>query len=574
MSFKDPKVFKTIFLAFFISTSDVKNLTFSNNSCFIYQTKFFISLKSIPFKIINSLWPLFHQTHNILLYSFKQEHFLLSSFISSFLCTMPQIIWSRLFQTFIKQMSTSGVQNIDYGQTKYKSTFGGLITITIFSVSLAYVIWIAYLWQTNQMSPKISRQNYISDYSLLDLSQDVIRLYFWRFNEESIDPFVNNILLPLVMYSNNNSLTELQLIKNHVVESYGDLYVPDMKFAFTYYEGYIYTQNEMYIQIVLCEETYLQPGEKCASQELKEQFFAQLGNEVIIEFYSTTIDPRDGKEQRGYSEYFVSIEEQFCNSLAIFLKTTLFELQNKLLFGPSQYKEYIVDAQIQTSTNSVEYCSKGFKAQSLGAIYLAMKGTQEKIILEYPRLGDLLANVGSIVSVLFIIKYFIMFLNEYYLNKKVLKEIISFYYPEFKRIQIKKNWRGKMVEVSLNKIKIDPKIYKKFYDKVSGQMQKKLSYLNLLYEISRLYFVMRSSKFRNEFLKSHQIGIKISLFQQKDSEMVLTPKSEKSFENNYVLNEDDAEILNFNRTNFDRNYELISEEIYNEIDYYYMNKIS
>ncbi|CAK65549.1 unnamed protein product (macronuclear) [Paramecium tetraurelia] len=466
------------------------------------------------------------------------------------------------------------VQNIDHGQTKYKSTFGGIITITIFSVSLAYVIWIGYLWQTNQMSPKISRQNYISDYSLLDLSQDVIRLYYWKGTEDRIDPFVSNILLPLVMYSKDTELTAPQLIKNHIVDSNVDLYVPDMKFGFTYYEGIIYTSNEMYVEVVLCDEIYLQPGEKCASQELRDQFFAQRGNEVIIEFYSTTIDPRDGKEQRGYQEYYIQIEEQFCYSVAALFKTTLFELQNMLLFGPSQYKEYIVDVSIQTQTNSREYCSNLFETEAIGVVYLAMRGTQEKTVLEYPRLGDLLANVGSIVSILFIMKYFIMFLNEYYLNQKVLKEIISFYYPEFKRIQIKKNWRGKMVDVSLNKVKIDPKNYKKFYEKVSSQMQKKLSYLNLLYEISRMYFVMRSSKFRNEFHKSHQIGIKISLFQQKESEMILTPKSEKYFENNHVLNEDDAEILNYNRTNIVRNYELISEEIYNEMDYYYMNKIS
>ncbi|CAK81847.1 unnamed protein product (macronuclear) [Paramecium tetraurelia] len=203
-----------------------------------------------------------------------------------------------------------------------------------------------------------------------------------------------------------------------------------------------------------------------------------------------------------------------------------------------------------------------------------MIGTQEKTTLEYPRLGDLLANVGSIVSILFMIKYFIILLNQYFLDQKILNELINFYYPEFKKIRIQKNWRGNIVNASLNNIKIDTKNYRKFYEKVSNQMRQKSSYLNLLYEISRLYFVMRSSKFRNEFQKSHQIGIKINLFQQKESDIVFTPKSEKSFENNYILNEDDAEILSYYRSQADKKYDLIPEEMYDEVDYYSMNKIS
>ncbi|CAD8179632.1 unnamed protein product [Paramecium octaurelia] len=466
------------------------------------------------------------------------------------------------------------IQNIDQDQTKYKSIFGGIITITIFLVSLAYVFWIGYLWQTNQMSPKVSRQNYISDYSLLDLSDQIIRVYYWKYEEGIIDPFEQKILLPLVVYANNNFVTDAQIIQNHTLTTSGDVYVPDMKLGFSRFDDYIYTSNEMYIEIVLCSEKYLKPGEKCASPELREQFFAQIGNVVIIEFYSTTIDPRDGKKQRGFQEYYLQIEEQYCYSMQSFFKTNLFELQNYILFGSSQYKEYIVDLQIQTQTNSLEYCQKIFQNEALAIVYLGMKGTQEKITLEYPRVGDLLANIGSIVSILFMIKYIIMLFNEYFLNQKVLKELMSFYYPEFKKIQITKNWRGKIVEVSLNKMKIDPNIYGKFYENVSNQMKQKFSYLNLLYEISRLYFVMRSSKFRNEFLKSHQIGIKINLLQQKESEIVFTPKSEKSFEDNYVLNADDADILSQSRRKIDKNYDLISEEIYNEIDYYYINKIS
>lgn len=42
-------------------------------------------------------------------------------------------------------------------------------------------------------------------------------------------------------------------------------------------------------------------------------------------------------------------------------------------------------------------------------------------------------------------------------------------------------------------------------------MNPKLSYINLLYEMSRIYFIIRSFKCREELKKSHSIGIKIDL---------------------------------------------------------------
>ncbi|CAK81848.1 unnamed protein product (macronuclear) [Paramecium tetraurelia] len=215
------------------------------------------------------------------------------------------------------------VQNIDHQQTKYKSTLGGIITIIILTVSLAYVFWIGYLWQTNKMSPKISRQNYVSDYSLLDLSEEVISIYYWKDYEGKIDPFQNNILLPLIVYTNNNQLTEPQLITNHYTAPFGEAYVPDMKLGFSYDNDYIYTSGEMIVEIVLCSEIYLKPGEKCASPELTEQFFAQPSNAIQLEFYTTSINPMDGSKQRGYQEFTIQIEVTILLNSAILFQNNL-----------------------------------------------------------------------------------------------------------------------------------------------------------------------------------------------------------------------------------------------------------
>lgn len=49
--------------------------------------------------------------------------------------------------------------------------------------------------------------------------------------------------------------------------------------------------------------------------------------------------------------------------------------------------------------------------------------------------------------------------------------------------------------------------------------------MNLLYEISRLYLIIRSTKLREELLKSHQIGIKLNIPISKEDNYLSSFKS-------------------------------------------------
>lgn len=46
-----------------------------------------------------------------------------------------------------------------------------------------------------------------------------------------------------------------------------------------------------------------------------------------------------------------------------------------------------------------------------------MNSNSKKVIFDYPKIGDVLANIGSIVSLLLMIKYIIIWMNSKYLNK-------------------------------------------------------------------------------------------------------------------------------------------------------------
>ncbi|CAD8107785.1 unnamed protein product [Paramecium primaurelia] len=477
---------------------------------------------------------------------------------------------------FLKNVDIFGVpfvQSINQQQTVFKSALGGFLSLIICTASLAYGFWVFYLWNSNQMSPKISNSRYVSDYQSLDYNSGKITLYYEAY-EGLIDPFKSKILLPLVMYTDYYDPTEPMIIENYTESTFGNLYIPKLDFGFSYADGYLQTSKQMYIFIAQCQEKYLKPDEKCASSELKEQFFKQQFNYFGLQIYSTALDSRDGSEQMTVQDIYIEIEQQSCYNINTFLETNKYEVEDYLLFGTSKITEYISGAQVQTQTLSAERCKLTHKNEILAAIYITMNGTQTKTIFQYPHLGDLLANIGSIISILFMMKYIIIYLNQHSLNQKVITELINFYYPEFQNIKIIKNWRQQIIKISLNQIEVDKKAYLKLYDKVQKQMRQKLSYMNLLYEISRLYLLIRSFKFREEILKSHSIGIKLHLpFVTEDG--FSNFKSTQRFNikrEPFILNEDDAELLSIERKGIQKEIITIPDEIQDEEDYYNLNK--
>ncbi|CAD8076202.1 unnamed protein product [Paramecium sonneborni] len=482
---------------------------------------------------------------------------------------------------FLRQADFFGIpfiQQIDLKQSIYKSALGGLVTLLIFSASLAYSIWILYQWQINQLSPKISNSIYTSDYRLLDMNYDIIKLYFWRFNEEMIDPFEEKILLPLVMYTTNFSFTQLealQLSNETSIDGKSKYIIPKMSLAFQEINGELYTTTEMYIQIVKCSEVYLKPNEKCASQEVIEKFYQQSLNIVIMQIHYKSLDSKDGSEQTSLQEFYIQLEQQNCYTLNTFLQSSFYEIRDSFLFGTPKYVEYINGALIQPQTNSFEYCKLAYENDVLGLIYIVMKGNQVKMIFEYPHAGDLLANIGSIVSVLFMIKYLIIIANQYFLNQQIINQLIELYYPEFKHIFIQKNWKRQIKLVKYQNNQIDLEGFKSFYTKIHDQMSSKFSFINLLYELSRIQILIRSTKNRDEFRKSHQIGIKLNFLNDRDFNFSANKSSftQRPFQSQLYLTDEEVDILSLNQRTREKVYDKIPDELVEQNDFYEINKI-
>jgi hypothetical protein len=60
-----------------------------------------------------------------------------------------------------------------------------------------------------------------------------------------------------------------------------------------------------------------------------------------------------------------------------------------------------------------------------------------------------MAMIGSIVSLILMFKYVVLIKNKKVMEKYLVDQIISFYYPEFLDFKVKTNLGGKVTDVSL-----------------------------------------------------------------------------------------------------------------------------
>ncbi|CAD8145977.1 unnamed protein product [Paramecium octaurelia] len=470
---------------------------------------------------------------------------------------------------------TPFVQQINEKQSIYKSAIGGLITLIIFSASLAYTIWILYQWQTNQFSPKISHSLYISDFKLIDFNYDIVKIYFWKLDATYVDPFEEKVLLPVLSFMNFDGSITSSVIKMSVeTTSDGNKYfLPKLHFGEEYQNGNLYISSDATILFIKCQQEYLEDGDSCANQEKSDQFFSQPFNVITTEVTYKSIDSNNGETKTSTQEYYFQVEPSNCYTLNIFLQSNLYEVRDYFLFGSPKIQEYINGAFIQTQTNTFNYCKLAYGNDALGVVYLTMQGNQVKTIFEYPHAGDLLANIGSIVSLLFMIKYIIILLNQHFLQENLIHSIIRIYYPQFKNVKIQKNWKFQINKVKIGDKFVDVNQFQSFYNKIVEKIQNKMSYLNLLYEISRLYFIIRSSHSRDVIRKTHQIGIRMGFLQDLELFQDFNSKSEYSSDGLFQLNDEDVCILSAEERMQIASGEKIPEEIINQYDFFEINKI-
>ncbi|CAD8129845.1 unnamed protein product [Paramecium sonneborni] len=153
---------------------------------------------------------------------------------------------------------------------------------------------------------------------------------------------------------------------------------------------------------------------------------------------------------------------------------------------------------------------QSFGSKYLGLFLIGVDSLSETQQIIYPKLGEILADVGSIMSTLMMLKLIVIQINSKILEDTLLNTIISYYYPEMQQVSFERNFLGRITNVSKNGKVIQDKVgFLKYYEQLKDFTKDKLTILNQIYEISRIQFILLSIQSKQAFRHSHQIGIRL-----------------------------------------------------------------
>lgn len=83
--------------------------------------------------------------------------------------------------------------------------------------------------------------------------------------------------------------------------------------------------------------------------------------------------------------------------------------------------------------------------------------------VEYPKISEVLAEIGSIVSIILVFSYLAVLRNESKLYNEAINCVIQMYYPQFKNVNFIKNWWGQVKQIYFNEKLLNKEKFMSFY---------------------------------------------------------------------------------------------------------------
>ncbi|CAD8144987.1 unnamed protein product [Paramecium pentaurelia] len=461
----------------------------------------------------------------------------------------------------------------------YKTILGGIFTLIIYSLSAAYFVYEMYRWMNMDMVPIVTTEihSFNDDIeNLLDESNASIEfeIYNTANEKELVNPFNQTqlVLTPILKnYSNGKEQAVGYNFSQYVAEN---VFSPKLR---------LNSKSEYQISFARCTKDMLVEGQECASQDIMNDFFNQSGNELQVNVILKIVDPRTFMERQIKKTYAMILEEIECQITKISMEYTHYQIYKDFIFPTPLNKIFVSETVEQTTYGTKDYCSKRFVEESYALLWITTSQVAYVQRMQYPEIGDILANIGSIVEVLFLIEFLIYKINEECLIRSMQEQILSFYYPELEYIKFKKNCFGLITKCSLYSQDINPKSYIKFKNKISKLMNCKFNYLNLIYEVSRLQFLIQSIIRKEEIYQSHQVGIKLQLEKESENDQMYNLKDEDNEEGlldsgkiiyERKLTYKDSLLLSSLNRNLNLEEDYIDQELISDRNFFEINRIN
>ncbi|CAD8184334.1 unnamed protein product [Paramecium pentaurelia] len=418
----------------------------------------------------------------------------------------------------IDQFGASYKPSYAHGEVQFKTSLGGLLSIVLYGLSLAYLIYELILWKSGKILPKItSLQTEIETYSLqfdkVTIASFCLRKHTSIHNQ--IDPFDPNnvILLPLLYEILNDEFQEPQtLLSTKKSEKHGTylIEVKNIELSNNEHESEDHPNKEYFLIFQECVQNLLPEGWQCADEDRIKHFFNQKQNQLQIQTFVNQYNTSTKKIDIVEQDYYASFDNKTTYFSQIVVGSTNITLDTGFLLESLEILEFPSSLQSYIQQMDLDYFAHSFQNKIFIAFEFELGTLQQTVFVEYPKVSEVLANIGSIISFFLFFSHIAYMINEKNLELKVLRTLIEMYYPQIKDITFKKNCFGKVYQILYKNSKLSLS-FLETYNKFLKIAQAKLCLTNQLYEISRLQFILTQICDKQIFRECHDVGIRLKL---------------------------------------------------------------
>ncbi|CAD8127640.1 unnamed protein product [Paramecium sonneborni] len=422
----------------------------------------------------------------------------------------------------IDQFGVAFQPSIKYSTSQYKTCWGGVMSILLYGLSFAYLLYIIVQWRTGQILPKITTSSKVENNQQYILNETFAEVELRKFGYSKIDPFNPEalILQPLLYIFKNGIPLEKPLAPFYQIFTKEDTFhlikFSNLSLSISETRDETNPEYEVMLTFGTCLKAYLQQGQNCANETVIQQFQIQSTNTLIVKHYAQEYNTQTERLETIGREQIIPFQFTRVFQTQTYVQITQTSVDVGFLFESINDYMYINDYRVVSATLDLDFYSGLFGYNVYMAFLYKIDNIQIEVSVVYTKISEILAEAGSIASSLLLFSYLVIILNKSQLEFEAINNVIQMYYPEFKNIKITKNIFGDIKKVEQNGKQLDLQAFKNQYQKLSHVSEMKLTISNQIYEISRLQFLLQNLLPPKVIQQIHSHGIPFQ-FQYADS---------------------------------------------------------
>ncbi|KAM3141442.1 hypothetical protein pb186bvf_006560 [Paramecium bursaria] len=412
-------------------------------------------------------------------------------------------------------------------EQQYKSPISGMFSLLIYIVSIVYAINILVYWKNGDMLPKSQTQTKYIDYIDVDLEEGFFQLGMYPTGSpvDSINPFsqYDNILLPCLYESADNFNFSKVIFSTSVKTANNQnprymVQLDSLKLVFQNYSKETNSQvrKEYFLIITICHPDRIKGYGTCASESVIKNYLDNLNPVMDLSIKIKQFNPQTQSYDIISKTQYMAVEQSIVTYSQLLFQVSETNINDGLFTDNINKFTYINNYEIANQQVSKNYAKMINGSDALAFFFMRLDSMMIKQDVKFPMIGEILAQIGSVIQMLFLTSYIFKYLNYKLLEHEIVDKLMSIYYQDWDKIQYFGISKYLPYKIKLNHKTLNIQAFDKFKKAIADKLIFKLDVINLLHQIIKIQSLLTETQSKEKIQEIILKQLKLSFSDYED----------------------------------------------------------